>query len=366
MLLSKHALNAFGIDIADKALRAVLLRRSGFGRFSRTHLHAWSEVSLPPETVKDGEIVNRTALGAALSELVRRAKPHAFGTTGVVAALPDERCFIKTIAVPAADAASVAEAVRTVASGELPIPFDSAAFDWALLGNKTPEGLERAVTVAAPREIVAAWTDAFSEAGLTPYAMEVEGSAIVRSLRFPDRESEWPLAAVDIGASRTSFIIYDHGAIHLTVTIPVSGNIFTERIASGLKVPWEKAEELKLACGLDPSRCETKLRGLVEDMLNDLVAGIQMALRYYKNQTGKSSERLKTIYLVGGGSHIYKIDAVLSQKLYIKVRTGDPLAGIRAPASFPKDYGAVFATAIGCARRGVEPLDKLLGNHRQV
>lgn len=352
MWLSRNSFHAFGIDIADRVLRAVELRGN--------HLHAWSEVPLPPDAVKGGEIMDRPALVAALKDLTRAARPHRFGTTGVVAALPDERCFIKTVAIKNGSGPDLETAVRTAASNELPLPFESAAFDWALLEN------DRAVTVAAPREIVTAWTEAIEEAGLTPYAIELEGSAVVRSLRFPSRKDEWPLAAVDIGASRTSFMLYDRGAIDLTLTIPVSGNAFTEQIKNGLEVPWEKAEELKIACGLDPTRCETKLRGLVENMLNDLVTGIRNAIRYYKNQSGASAERLHTIYLVGGGSHIFKIDAILSQKLYIKVRPGDPLEGISAPNSFNRDRAQVFATAIGCALRGLEPLDRILGAHRPV
>lgn len=365
MFLSKQSLHALGIDLADRSLRAVELRRTGFGRFARTHLHAWSEVGLPPDVVVRGEVKNPATLTVKLRELMDAARPRRFTTNGVVVALPDERCFVKTITVDD-QTTDLASAVRTAAASELPIPFDSAAFDWAAIGSRAQDGRARVVTVAAPRDLVASWTAAFEAAGLTLYAAEVEGSAIVRSLNFPARDAEWPLAAVDIGASRTSFMLYDHGAIHLTVTIPVSGNAFTDQIAGGLDIPWEKAEELKISCGLDPARCETKLRGLVETMLNDLVEGIRMAIRYYKTQAGKSSDRLKCVYLVGGGSHVYKIDAVLAQKLYLKVRIGNPLEGIRSPVSFPRDKAEVFATAIGAGLRGLEPIDKLLGAHRQI
>ena len=359
MFLRKNAPHAIGIDIADRLVRAVELHRGGITSRSAVHLHAWNEVPLPEGAVLNGVIADEAALVSALKELRATARPHRFSTNGVVAALPDERCFIKTLEVAPVAGVAFDETVRAAASGELPIPLESASFDWA------PLGARRVVAAAAPKELVESWVHAFEAAGFAPYAFEVESSAIARSLGFPARASEWPLAAVDIGATRTGFMLYDHGAINLTVTIPVSGNAFTDQIASGLSLPREKAEELKISCGLDPARCETKLRGLVENMLDELVSGIRMAIRYYKSQAGHAGEKLHSIYLVGGGSHIAKIDAVLSQKLYLKVRHGDPLAGMKLHHAhrFPRDQAECFATAIGAALRGIDSIDRLIGGH---
>ncbi|MEY4744595.1 MAG: hypothetical protein RL272_540, partial [Candidatus Parcubacteria bacterium] len=69
---------------------------------------------------------------------------------------------------------------------------------------------------------------------------------------------------------------------------------------------------------------------------------------------GKKIERL---YLCGGGAQFREIDTVLSRKLTIMARRGDPLTNLDAklPREFPKnEEKLMYATAIGLSMRAAD------------
>jgi len=79
--------------------------------------------------------------------------------------------------------------------------------------------------------------------------LEIESLAIVRAL-IKEGLSKKPVLIIDLGASRTSFIVFSGYSLRFTFSISVSAKKFTEAIVKSLDVKEDKAEKLKIKHGL--------------------------------------------------------------------------------------------------------------------
>lgn len=339
----------FGLDFGDRSLKLVALAARPLSRGWR--VRAFGEAAVPEGLSVNGVITEPQKMSELIRTLIRTTRGRVHGRS-VVASLPEGKTFIKVIEVPA-EGVELGAAVRTAAAENFPLPPEALSLDWHTIGEIERGGkkFNRVVIGAAPLELVASYTQIIEEAGLVPVALEIEAMATSRALLSLE-ESGGPFAILDIGATHTSLIFVNAGAVELTMSIPISGVAITQTIAQALVVPFEKAEETKHECGLDLKRCEGKLRQVLSATITDISKQIRSALRFYQNH-GPGSQKIQNIILCGGGGNFRKIDAVLSQALRIKVRRGNPWTNVLPPRdSRLTNAGLGYATAIGLALRG--------------
>jgi type IV pilus assembly protein PilM len=137
--------------------------------------------ALPPDAVREGEVLDERALGDALEAL--------FGESGlgkrVRIGLANQRTVLRTLELPpVTDRKELAAAVRFQAEDQVPMPLASAVLDFHSLGViDTPEGQrQRVIVVAAQREMVERLLRAVRHAGLRPEGVDLSAFALIRSL----------------------------------------------------------------------------------------------------------------------------------------------------------------------------------------
>ncbi|MEA3249216.1 MAG: pilus assembly protein PilM [Patescibacteria group bacterium] len=218
---------------------------------------------------------------------------------------------------------------------------------------------------AAPKKLVDDYTTILDMAGLAPIALEIEATAISRCIAPAFENLPEAIGILDIGATRSSLVVYDRGMIQMSISIPISGIQITETIAKALSIGMDEAEILKQECGLDANRCEDRIWKIIAPLIDDMTQKIRNALRFYKIgfPYGKKVEH---IYLCGGGAHFREVDTVLSNQLAIKVERGDALTNVRRPIprKFPHDSALSFATAIGLGIRAASEAGRRMSNFR--
>ena len=236
--------------------------------------------------------------------------------------------------------------------------------DWQHLEDprNVPVGKPMTVTIgAAPKTIIDGYSSALEAAGLIPVAFEIEAQAIVRSIIPIEeiREIDHAIGVVDFGATRSSFIVYDRG--QFTVSIPLSGDAVTRRIAEELGVDLEEAERTKRQCGVDAHRCGVKLWKIMEPFLTEMAERILDAINFYRDHFSGGRD-LKEIILCGGGANMARIDELLSDLTKTSVRKADPWVNIdpgRSP--LPPEIILSSTTAVGLALRQILGSPKLSG-----
>jgi type IV pilus assembly protein PilM len=136
---------------------------------------------LPPDAVREGEVLDERALGEALKELFQDA---ALGKR-VRVGLANQRTVLRTLELPpVTDRKELAAAVRFQAEDQVPMPLAGAVLDFHSLGVfDTPNGpRQRVIVVAAQREMVERLLRAVRYAGLRPEGVDLSAFALIRAL----------------------------------------------------------------------------------------------------------------------------------------------------------------------------------------
>lgn len=178
-------------------------------------------------------------------------------------------------------------------------------------------------------------------------------------------EKELGVCLLDIGGGTTDVVVFSKGTIAYTLVIPIAGEAVTYDVATGLRTPTNKAEEIKLKYG-----CALKQRVGGEETIE--VPGIanrppqhlqRLALariiqpRYeelfrlvYQELRGKGVDRLAVagFVLTGGGSRVEGLCELAEGVFNAPVRLGQPGRSIAGQADIVSN--PVYATGAGILR----------------
>ncbi len=356
---------AFGLDISDLSFKILKLKK----KKNKILLENFGNFEIEPGIIEGGEIKNEKKLAEILKEGIKKTK---LKTPYVVASLPEEKSFLQVIQMPPMSEEDLKSAILFEAENYIPLPVDQVYLDCEIVKPLFDHQKKLDVLLAAcPKNIVNSYLKVLKEAKLKPIAFEIESQAIVRAL-IEKGKSLFPVLIVDLGATRTSFIIFAERSVRFTCSIPISSNLFTEIIAKNLKIPLKEAEELKRKYGLgekiefkfedEKLLLERKRGGIFEilvPVLVDLAQQIKKYFDYYESHsltTGlpKDGKKIRKVILSGGGANLKGLKEFLEIELKIPVEIGNPWINISEKEQMQKEESLAFVTAIGLAQRAIQ------------
>ena len=386
---------AFGLDISDLSLKIVKLKKKR-GVFS---LASYGEEKINPGLIKGGEIKDEEALVKIIKNALAKVQGEKLETKYVVASLPEEKAFLQVIQMPRLSEEDLKSAVIYEAENYIPLPIEEVYLDSQIVPpvyNQLPERSEGGrrtnvlrpdhldVLIAAlPKKTVDPYISCLKKANLKSLALEIESLAIARAL-IKNEATVSPLLLIDLGETRTGFVVFSGNSLKFTSSIPVSSQSFTEIISKALKINPAEAEKLKIEYGLQANAKE-KGNQVFEALIpafSDLIEQIKRYLSYY--QTHASHEHLPSdgkgvakILLCGGGANLKGLPLFLNTYFKIPVEIGNPWINIlpepqkdyyppstssrpslrlgRAPVpELPLEKSLSYTTALGLALRGIK------------
>jgi type IV pilus assembly protein PilM len=363
-----------GLDVGTSAVRVVEVaseRPSGRRHAARgAVVTRVGEVPLPPGAVRDGEVADPAAVGAAIRELWRqtglRPRDVRVGLTG-------PRVVVRVVDMPAMPDDELAGAIRFSASDHIPIPLDEAVVDHAVLEPAPPAEpggppQVRVLIAAAYRSALDGLLAAVTAGGLRAVAVDLVPFALVRALETPagepapsapdDADGYAPPAPpsaeaiVSVGASLTTVVVHEAGRPRFVRTVQAGGDMLTTAIADELGIDPEAAEHAKRGSSEDDELVQRAAR-VVELRLAGILGEIQSGLAYWMAQ---SDRPLRRIVLTGGGARAGDIAGRLALLVGAPVETG-VVGGLAAPepAAGPGDWAdhtVAAGLALGAGREG--------------
>jgi len=379
MLFSKSSIYPLGLDISDLSLKLVQLNKLG----SKIKIQALGKINVPEGLIMEGEVKNQEKVIELIKKLVDKPKYGKVSSDMVVACLPETKTFIKLIEVEKTPN-NLADVIETEIEKHVPLSVDEIYYDWQVIGEKND--IQLVLIGAAPKKIVNQYTDLLDKSRLSVEALEIEPMSLCRSLLLEESpyfkgEFNKNYAIIDIGATRTSLVVYANNTILFTVSIPISGEKITANIASSLEIEKGQAEKAKIICGLDENKASGIINKVLAGTINDLNERISEVLEFYSNHFSQYGP-IGQIILCGGGANIKGIDKIISKFSSISVNRGDALINLgeakdkflkllsetysldvaipnnkrnkaQSNLSVTQDSSLTFATAIGLALRGI-------------
>jgi type IV pilus assembly protein PilM len=362
---------AFGLDISDSSLKiAKLKERGGF-----LTLASFGEAEIAPGIVEKGKIQNEDSLVKIIKKALVKVRGEELKTNQVIASLPEEEAFLEVIQLPKMEEEELKEAVYLEAENYIPLSIEDVYLDFQVIPPVYNHLDHIDLLIAAlPKKIIDSYVSCFKKAELQPQILEIESLAIARAL-IKNGVSPHPLLLIDLGANKTSFMIFSGYSLRFTRSVPLSAQDFTQTIAKELNISPQEAEELKVKFGLE-KKYQVKIKNgaekevaagrvfkLLSPLLNNLTEEIKKSLDYYQSHVfhehlPPNNRGINKVLLCGGGANLKGLPEFLSLALKTPVELGNPWINIlkTPPKEIPQlafEKSLSFATALGLALRGI-------------
>ncbi len=243
-----------GLDIQPGYVSAVQARVNGSILVQRA-----AGMPLPPDTVREGEVLDGRALTETLRELFADSRLDKRVRVGVA----NQRTVLRTLELPPiTDRKELATAVRFQAEDQVPMPLDNAVLDFHPLGViDTPAGpRQRVIVVAAQRDMVERLLSAVRGAGLRPEGIDLSAFALIRSLYRADDEHAGRVLYLNVGGL-TNMAIAEGTICRFTRVVSGGLESIATEIAERHGIKLQEARDLLASVDLEESAPAVPLEG---------------------------------------------------------------------------------------------------------
>jgi len=347
---------AFGLDLSDLSFKAVQIEKRK-GGLALTNSFTQE---IPPGLVKGGEIQKEKELVELFKKTFSQAEGGIFQNSRVVCNLPEEKVFIRVIQLPRMKEAELEKAVIFEAEAHIPLGINEVYLGWQVI-EPIFEHIDHldVLIAAAPQTMVDKYLSVLKKSGLKPIALEPESIAVVRSLT--SKNDLTPSIIVDFGAVGTNFVIFSALAIRFTSHFNISGQILNQAIVKELGVDEKEANRLKIEVGLDQEKEGGRVAKALKPVVDDLAKQIGEYISFYREHTTHvhgPDGAIGQVILCGGDSLLNNLANVLTEKLNLPVKMGNPLANLSSAdkkrdkkSALSRKKAFAYTTALGLALR---------------
>jgi type IV pilus assembly protein PilM len=340
-----------GLDVGSYSIKLVALQ--GGAGMSR---HWLGETLLPKPGNEPDRLHSTDVVARVIADCLDQAglSPRSF--RGVTMGIAGSDVIIKQISLPLIEESEVAAALRFEARKHLPFDPQGMVIDYQILGRYPSE---KRVDV-----LLGAVSDRHLEQHLAPLRLlgmdadilDATPLAVMNALVHARDDDRGPQVLLDIGHTSSHLIIYQRGEPCYTRRLDFGGKTLSRRLAESIRVPFEEAEEWKLAVGSDEPglRVDWESREMVailESLRGDLLEDLRRSFAFYRT-IGHIPDSV-TMWISGGSAHLPGLAERLSELLRSPVERFNPIESLTGvhrggprPAVAPQ-----FAQALGLALR---------------
>lgn len=370
--LLKLKQESFGLDISDRSIKIVKLKK----KKQALSLASYGELEMRAGIIEEGEVKDQKALVEAIKQSLKRIKGEKLRTNYAVVSLPEDKAFLQVIQLPIIEEKEIKEAVYYEAENHIPLPIDDVYLDSQIVKPIVDSLDHLDILIAAmPKKTVDPYVISIKQAGLVPQVLETESQSISRAL-VKNEISPFPLLIIDIGSTKTCFIIFSGYSLRFTSTIHFSSQEITETLSKNLGITLNEVEDLKIKSGFSEKfyikradgtelSIETdKILKILEPFLADLVNQIKVHIGYYESYTSHEHLKpdikgVKKVLICGEGANLKGLDDFLAMKLKIPVEIANPWINIlplslKEIPGLPLNKALIFTTTLGLGLRALK------------
>jgi type IV pilus assembly protein PilM len=334
MLFGLGAKPIVGLDIGSSAIKLVEAekRRGGWV------VSSFTSVTLPEDSIVDGEIVNHAAVVEAIRSVL---KESGVKSKLVATSVSGSSVIIKHIAIPHAQPKELEDQVYWEAEQYIPFDMKEISLDFEVVQEDIGEGKMDILLVAAKKDFIEKRLAAVRECGLEPQVLDSDVLALANVFwenyeMTPDNA----VVLVDIGASLTKINIVSNNTTIFTRDVAVGGKSLTQEIQNRLGISFQEAEVLKI------DSCSTgQIPEEVLPLVNGICENISLEIRRSLDFYAASPVQLPVtaVFLCGGASRVPGLSNMLSEMLGLPIEYLNPFNKV---ACSGRQFNEEFLSAI--------------------
>jgi len=360
----KPKIQGFGIDLSDFSVKIISFER----KVGKMSLASFGRQEIIPGIIEEGEIKKEAELIEIIKKAVKEVQGAPLKNKYCVVSLPEAESFVRVLQLPLMDKSEVGEAIKWEIETNIPLGLNEIYYDWQII-NPPAGGAETAnqqhlnvLVGVLPKRIVNPYLSVLKMAGLKPLAFEIESLAIARAL-LKDGSCNEPTMVIDMGAKKTSLVIFYGQAVYLTASLPISNSSFLTTLSEKLHISTEQAKQMKFQQGLNLEDLQDQVFQTLKPSLDELVAKIKSYIDFFQSHAeanlGRQNIKINNVLLCGGGAKFANLNKFLEKELQVPVTIGKPWLNAfpaekpRLLPTFDTTEGLAYTTAIGLALRGI-------------
>ncbi|MEA3449407.1 MAG: type IV pilus assembly protein PilM [Patescibacteria group bacterium] len=320
MIFLKKQNFALGLDISNSYLRAAQSKTT----HDKIKLQALAMRPLNEKIIQNQEIKDPDALVKKIGDLLAKPQFGSFNTTEVVAKLPSTATYVKYIALENTPN-NLSDTVANEIEKHIPMTKKEMYYDFQLI--KRQDNVNHILLGAAPRAIVDQYVAILKAVKLEVSALEINSVCDCRSLLLEEKmaaKTNKVYALINIGFNASFLTVYAQGTIVFSISMPLSGQDATDKIAETLKIKPKQAEKAKIICGMDKSQADGIVFDILSKMIENLSTRIKSVFEYISTHYPEYSQ-INEILLYGKSVNIKNLDTFIAKKFNISTRIASPL-----------------------------------------
>ncbi len=333
----------WGIDVGHCALKAIKLVMTEQGDVALVGQDYIEHAKILSQSDADPHELISKALEKFLSR-------NDITEDGVVSCVPGKHTLARFSKLPPVDPKKIPDIVQFEANQQIPFDMDEVIWDYQTFSEAESPEIEVGI-FAMKRDLIHEHLAHFSDAGIEPMLVQSAPLALHDGMFYDGQCSDQTTVIVDIGAENTDLVITDKVRIW-TRTIPIGGNNFTDALATGFKLSFSKAENLKRQAA--SSKYARQIFQAMRPVFADLVGEIQRSIGFYT-----STHRESTLNRMIGMGNAFKLPGLqkyLQQNLGLTVVRPSKFLKLKvAPGIEPayEEQVLSFGVAYGLALEGL-------------
>lgn len=239
-------------------------------------------------------------------------------TTQTVMIISHPRTETASLILPAMDEKQLQTSIQWQLKEIISFPLEQAVVDYLVLNNKSADGGEKIeLSVAAlPRQTAAEYLSLLQSLNLSPRSFVLEPQAAWQAVKhLPETQNKQTVILLNIGAEKTSLAIIKDNKLHLSRTLPFSGNSLSTAICerltteNGEQLDREQAERLKCKYGIAVSPEDKELAITPQDIfaalrtsLEEFTAQLRRIIEYFNSEHGRAKLAPVSLGILYGGT----------------------------------------------------------------
>ncbi len=290
--------------------------------------------------------------GVVVKALQKIIAERGFGSKNMNVCAPGFHVFSKFVKLPPVDASKVTQIIQYEAQQNVPFPLEEVVWDYQILGT-TASGELEVLLVAVKADIVEGLFRSGDAAGLKLQLVDVSPAALCNAFRFNYADMDGCTMLLDIGAKTSNLLFFEGNKVYAR-SINIGANSITQEFGAEAKLPFAKADEIKIAEGFvglggayeEPENPhQAAISKISRQVMTRLHIQVNQTLQFYRQQQGGAAP--VRLFLSGGGSIMPYTAQFFSEKLNVPVEYFNPFRSIQYDPSVNLEELAKVAHSFG-------------------